>query len=152
MKLVRLLISISSIVALYACAGASSQTSSTTLPATTTAVAPDCSEAALSAAAGEADTYVLGCSSNWAALQPRSWECGEHCWAFIFKWDQAKWNLVAKCSQYSALSEDGYCLGMTGQIMDDNYVQNVEYPPADVSCRIWANSLYRETDEDTACA
>ena len=153
MRNLRLMIAVPALLLITACGASSSSDSTTDEPSTTTTVlAPDCSQEALDAAAGEPDTYVLGCSSNWAALQPESWECGEHCWAFIFKWDQSKWNLVAKCSQYSPLSADGSCSGMTGQITDGNYVQTVEYPPADVSCQIWANSLYGGSGEEPGCA
>jgi ABC-type transport system substrate-binding protein len=155
MKISRLLVSAVAILSLGACSSSSSAdtTTTTTLAPTTTTIAlPDCSQDALDAAVGERETYILGCSSNWAALQPRSWECGEHCYAFIYKWDQAKWNLALKCDQYSALSADGYCTGMTGQIRDANYTENiVEFPTKDVACQIWAKSVYQEIEKNTGC-
>lgn len=144
------------IVSMSACSSSSATETTTTTtiaPTTTTAAAPDCSQQALDAAVEERETYVIGCDSGWAALQPRSWVCGEHCYAFIYKWDQAKWNLAIKCDQYSALSSEGFCTGMTGRIQDSNYTEAVaEFPPNEVVCQIWAKSIYAEIEKDPKCA
>jgi hypothetical protein len=156
MKFSRLVLIVTSIAAFSSCSSsdvATTSTSTTTAATTTTASIPDCSQYALDAAAGERDSYVLGCASNWAAIQPESWICGEHCYAFIYKWDQGKWNLTMKCDQYSALSPDGYCQGMTGEISEGNYTPTIsEYPPSDVACQIWAKSPFAEFEKNTQCA
>ncbi len=155
MKVLRLIIIATAITGLASCSSADSATPATTVAATTTTtvVAPDCSQSALDAAGGE-KVYPLGCSSNWAALQLSSQECGEHCYAFIYKWDQAKWNLAMKCSQYSPLSAAGSCEGMTGKTSDANYSgMATEFPSEDAVCDIWAKSLYgSEPDFKKACA
>ena len=141
---------------LTACAPSSSAdpTTTTTLAPTTTAVAaPDCSQDALDAAVGERETYVMGCVGGWTALQPRSWECGEHCWGFIYKWDQAKWNLRLKCDLYSVLSETGGCYGMSGQINDGTYTDTIaEFPPKAVACELWKESFAEESERRALCA
>ena len=155
MKIFKVLLIATAVVGMSACAPSSSAdtTTTTTMPPTTTTVAPpDCSQDALDGAVGERDTYVLGCAGGWTALQPKSWECGEHCYAFIYKWDQAKWNLAMKCDQYSALSTEGYCTGMTGQILDGTYTETIaEFPPQDVVCQVWAKSVYQEFEKNTGC-
>jgi len=151
MKVLRLIIIAAAISGLASCSSADSATPATTVAATTTTTtAPDCSPAALEATVGE-KTYTLGCTSNWAALQPSSWECGEHCYGFIYKWDQAKWNLAMKCSLYSPLSAEGSCQGMTGQISDANYTDGVtEFPPTAVACELWKESFV-DPESNTAC-
>ena len=153
MKIFRVVIIAGAIAGLSACSSASTvDTSSTTVAPTTIAVAPaDCSQDAMDGAVGERRTYVMGCVADWAALQPQSWECGEHCYAFIYKWDQAKWNLRMKCDLYSHLSADGGCYGMTGQINDGNYTESIaEFPPKAVVCELWKESFADETK--TFCA
>lgn len=152
MKPTRLFVSILSILAITACGGGISKTSSTTLPATTTTVAPDCSETALSAAAGEA-TYVIGCAEGWAGVQLRSYECGEHCYGYIYKWDEAKWNLLGMCSQYSLiLPEDNSCQGMSGLPKDRSFSgQMVAFPPKEVACQIWDAHRFSDNVAVTGC-
>ncbi len=156
MKISRLLISAVAVLSLGACSSSSAAdtTTTTTVPETTTTVAlPDCSQDAMDAAVGERETYVMGCVAGWAALQPRSWECGEHCWGFIYKWDQAKWNLTMKCSLYSLLSDSGGCTGMTGQISDGNYTDTIaEFPPKAVACELWKDSFVDPSETKVFCA
>ena len=142
MKVLRLIIVTTAITGLASCGSADKATTTTVAATTTTtAAAPDCSQSALDAAGGE-KVYPLGCSSNWAALELSSQECGEHCYGFIYKWDQSKWNLAMKCSLYSPLSAEGSCQGMTGQISDANYTNSVtEFPPTDVACELWKDSF-----------
>ena len=153
MKVLRLVIIVTAITGLTSCSSADSTTPETTVAATptTTVAAPDCSQSALDAAGGE-KVYPLGCSSNWAALQLSSQECGEHCYAFIYTWEQAKWNLAMKCSLYSPLSAEGSCQGMTGQISDANYTNSVtEFPPTDVACELWKDSFV-DPESNKACS
>lgn len=156
MKISRLLISAIAIIGLSACSSSSAadETTTTTVAATTTIEAtPDCSQDALDAAVGERETYVMGCIDGWTALQPRSWECGEHCYAFIYKWDQAKWNLTMKCSLYSLLSETGGCYGMSGQIPDGTYTDTIaEFPPKAVACDLWKESFADPEEARAFCA
>jgi hypothetical protein len=155
MRIFRLLISAVAIVGLSACSSSSTadETTTTVAVTTTTEATPDCSQDALDAAVGERETYVAGCVAGWAALTPRSWECGEHCFAFIYKWEQAKWNLTMKCSLYSVLSADGYCTGMTGQIPDGNYTDAIaEFPPKAVACELWKDSFVDPKESKAFCA
>lgn len=149
MKIFRALLVTTVVISLSSCASSSADTATTTTaaPTTTTQAPADCSQDALDGAVGERETYVMGCAAGWAALQPRSWECGEHCYAFIYKWDQAKWNLTMKCSLYSPLSADGGCQGMTGQITDANYTDSIaEFPPKAVACDLWKQSFADPTE------
>lgn len=57
-----------------------------------------------------------------------------------------------KCDQYSALSADGFCSGMSGEIRDAIYTETItEFPPQDVVCQIWAKSFYAEFEENNGC-
>ena len=152
MKVLRIIIIATAIAGLASCGSADTAMTTTVAATTTTTVAaPDCSQSALDAAAGE-KVYQLGCSSNWAALQLSSQECGEHCYGFIYKWDQAKWNLAMKCSLYSPLSVEGSCQGMTGQISYANYTNSVtEFPPTDVACELWKDSFV-DPESNKACS
>lgn len=152
MKLIRIFVSILSISALTACGGGNAETSSTTLLATTTTLAPDCSETSLSTAAAEA-TYVIGCAERWAGLQLKSQECGEHCYGYIYKWAQAKWNLLGMCSQYSLiLPENNSCEGMTGTPKDRNFTGGMtEFPPKEIACQIWDAHRFSENLALTGC-
>ena len=145
MKTLRTFIVGIAFIGLSACGSSSNanDTSAITVPATTTTVSKaDCSYEALDAAVGEKDSYILGCVSNWAAVQPNSWECGEHCYGFIYKWEQENWSLKMKCSQYSHILEEGTCTGMIGQISEGNYTSTIaEMPPKEVACQIWARAI-----------
>lgn len=156
MRISRLLISAVAIFGLGACSDSSAADTTTTTTVavtTTTAAAPDCSQDALDGAVGERDTFVMGCVAGWTALQPKSIECGEHCDAFIYKWDQAKWNLTMKCSLYSLLSETGGCNGMAGQIPDGNYTATIsEFPPKAVACELWKESFADPNELKAFCA
>ena len=155
MNILRKFVFVSLMIALTSCSESGNTMSTTTVPTyvpTTTVSAPDCSQPALERTVGE-KTYVLGCSADWAALQPFSWECGEHCFAFIYKWEQTKWSLKMKCDQYQTLSIEGWCEGMQGDISDGNYTGSVaEFPPNDIACQIWVKSMYAEYEKKTSCS
>jgi hypothetical protein len=140
MKVLRILLAVSAIASLTACGGSTAKQSTSSVAETSAPLAtPDCSQEALDATSGRKGTYVLGCSGNWAAVEsPYIDECTEHCFAFIYKWDQAKWNLTMKCDQYSTLSAEGFCMGLTGEMQNAEYIDTIaEFPPQDVACQIF---------------
>lgn len=153
MKVLRILLAITAITSLAACGSSSANQSTSTVAETSTSLAtPDCSQKALDATTGQGGTYIVGCAENWAAVEAGSGECNEHCFAFIFKWDEAKWNLKMKCDQYSTLSEDGFCMGMTGEFQNAQDISTIaEYPPADVACQIWPANRSTYNVSATGC-
>ncbi len=139
---------------LTACGNSTSTESSTSaIPAVTTIESPDCSLAALENAIGE-PTYIVGCTGEWAALQPKSLECGEHCFGYVYKWSNSEWNLLGKCSQYSLLlPEDNSCEGMSGMPVDQTFTGQPmsEFPPKEISCEIWDAHGFEENLAATGC-
>jgi hypothetical protein len=150
MKLLRILLAVGAITCLAACGNSSANQSTSTVAETSLPQAPaDCSEKTLDALGGR---VILGCTGNWAAIEAPALDCTEHCFAFIFKWDGAKWNLKMRCDQYSTLYGSGFCSGMTGNAQDAQYTDTIEeFPPLSVSCELWPPNRYSFNVSETGC-
>jgi hypothetical protein len=149
-------IAMCSALLLAACGNSATSETTTTIPTTTTTTiaSPDCSMPALETAIGE-PTYIVGCSGEWAALQPKSLECGEHCFGFVYKWENSQWSLLGKCSQFSLiLPEDNWCEGMSGKPLDQTFTGQPmsEFPPKEISCEIWDAHRFEENLAITGCS
>lgn len=141
---------------LVASCGSSSVSDNSNPDSTTTSSSialPDCSASALDAAAGES-TYVLGCVGEWAAIQLKSSECGEHCYGYVYQWVNSNWKLLGMCSQYSLImTEDNSCEAMSGFPKDQNFTGQplTVFPPSDVACQIWESHRFEENLAITGC-
>jgi hypothetical protein len=140
------------LTALASCGGSeNSKELGTTVAPPSTAAAPDCSESAIEAGAGES-VQVMNCKQDWAAVQSESLECGEHCYGWLLKWSDSKWNLMGSCSQYSALIPDNGCQGMSGLLKDKTYTDTwTDFPSKEVACQLWSANRYPENISETGC-
>jgi hypothetical protein len=152
MKFQRIVVTALSIL-LVACGGPS-QSSDTSLATPTSIEQLKCSQMAIEAAVGQS-TSLFNCVGEWAAVQPVSYvrDCTECESVWLYKWDDAKWNLVGRCNQYVLLVEsESPCSPMSGWINDDNYIDAMaDFPSRDVACDIWPINRYPENVSVTGC-
>lgn len=125
-----------------------------TAASTTTPQASECSETALTAAAGEPIGYVA-CSRDWAAVQTTAYteSCGECESMWLFQQAGATWELRAVCNQMAPLTpEVAGCSSMRGLIADGNYTDDpFEAPAAQDACVIWPANRWPENVALTGC-
>jgi hypothetical protein len=139
---------------LVACGGSTQSSDSSAVTTTTTVTQVDCSRAAIEIGVGES-TSIFNCSGEWAAIQPSSYvgNCTECESVWLYKWSEAKWNLMGRCNQYVMLVEsESPCGAMSGWLNDDNYIDKMaDFPPPKVACDIWPMNRYAENVSLTGC-
>lgn len=139
---------------LVSCSGPTKSSDTSEIATTTTVTQVDCSREAIERGVGES-TEIFSCSGEWASIQPDSYvgACTECESVWLYKWSQAKWNLMGRCNQYVMLVEsEGPCSAMSGWLNDDNYIEKmVDFPPPQVACDIWPMNRYPENLSLTGC-
>lgn len=153
MKLHRLGIVVLSLV-LVAC-GTAEQSSETTAATTTVSTLPvDCSKPAIEAAVGESISN-FNCAGEWTAIQPDSYvgDCLDCESVWIYKWQDAKWNLMGRCNQYVPLVKSEMpCSPMAGWLNDGDYIDTMaDFPEADIACELWVANRWPENVAVTGC-
>jgi len=139
---------------LGACSGSDSATNSTT---TTSAAKTNtnavCSKGQIEEAVGEPAGYFI-CAGEWASVQPTSYiaDCTDCERVWLLKWEDSAWTLKGECSQFSTLTPESICRGLSGTVSQSTEAGLMEeFPPADVGCEIWTSNKNPENIAETGC-